>query len=507
MPVRSVSASVPAPVGGWNARDPLAIMAPQDAVKLVNFIPNTTSVTLRNGFRVHTPSGLGAGAVETVIEYSNPAGARQLIAAANNGLFNCSTLNAGATSLGTITTSNRFQTAMFKDAGGTSFLVMFNGADVPKKYNGTTVTTAAYTTIATPANLIHPTVYKNRLYLTEKNTTIIHYGATNAVEGAVVAFDVGSLLKLGGKVLFTGAWSLNSNADLSDLFVIVSDMGECLVYSGTNPGAADWGIVGRYYLPVPIGIRAGYSLGADFIIITQSGGISMSDVLQNSSASSYNKITDKINNAFSEVTELYSANFGWECQVYPRRNIALVNIPVSPTTRSDQFVVNTLTGAWTRFTGWNTSTFSLFNENLYFGGLDGKIYQADFSNNDNGAKIPTELKTAFSYFGDETRQKQFLMVRPIVASSADEPVFFDVDVDFEQQVFGTASIVSSETTSSWDAATWDVSPWGGGNAIARNWYSVSGVGYAASLVLKADFQNVTFDLAAFNIMYKPAGYL
>ena len=46
---RSVSASFPAPVGGWNARDPLAAMDPADAVKLVNFIPNTTSVTLRQG--------------------------------------------------------------------------------------------------------------------------------------------------------------------------------------------------------------------------------------------------------------------------------------------------------------------------------------------------------------------------------------------------------------------------------------------------------------------------
>ena len=32
-----VALSFPAPVGGWNARDPLAAMDPADAVKLINF--------------------------------------------------------------------------------------------------------------------------------------------------------------------------------------------------------------------------------------------------------------------------------------------------------------------------------------------------------------------------------------------------------------------------------------------------------------------------------------
>ena len=47
------TASVPAPVGGWNARDPLSMMRPEDAVILENWIPRTADVTTRRGAAYH----------------------------------------------------------------------------------------------------------------------------------------------------------------------------------------------------------------------------------------------------------------------------------------------------------------------------------------------------------------------------------------------------------------------------------------------------------------------
>ena len=43
-------ASLPSPIGGWNARDSLANMQPLDAVQLINFFPTPTDVTLRKGY-------------------------------------------------------------------------------------------------------------------------------------------------------------------------------------------------------------------------------------------------------------------------------------------------------------------------------------------------------------------------------------------------------------------------------------------------------------------------
>ncbi len=47
---RAVTASLPAPIGGWNARDSLAEMNPLDAVQLTNFYPTPTDVTMRRGY-------------------------------------------------------------------------------------------------------------------------------------------------------------------------------------------------------------------------------------------------------------------------------------------------------------------------------------------------------------------------------------------------------------------------------------------------------------------------
>ena len=42
--------SIPAPIGGWNARDSQANMNPMDAIQLVNWYPTPTDVTMRKGW-------------------------------------------------------------------------------------------------------------------------------------------------------------------------------------------------------------------------------------------------------------------------------------------------------------------------------------------------------------------------------------------------------------------------------------------------------------------------
>jgi len=73
--------SVPAPIGGWNARDSQANMNPMDAIQLVNWYPTPTDVTMRKGWTqsslLTTPTGVVAistithvGAVATLITAS-----------------------------------------------------------------------------------------------------------------------------------------------------------------------------------------------------------------------------------------------------------------------------------------------------------------------------------------------------------------------------------------------------------------------------------------------------
>ena len=66
----SLTASSPAPIGGWNARDPEAAMKPSDAVWLENWWPGTADVTVRKGAANHA-TGI-EGQVESLMAYSSP---------------------------------------------------------------------------------------------------------------------------------------------------------------------------------------------------------------------------------------------------------------------------------------------------------------------------------------------------------------------------------------------------------------------------------------------------
>ena len=64
----ATTASIPAPLGGWNARDSLAEMSPMDAVQLTNFFPTPSDVTLRKGYTKYS-TGI-SGQVNTLMNLS-----------------------------------------------------------------------------------------------------------------------------------------------------------------------------------------------------------------------------------------------------------------------------------------------------------------------------------------------------------------------------------------------------------------------------------------------------
>src|ERR1700722_17884313 len=107
--------SLPAPVGGLNARDSIANMPATDANILENFFPNTTSVDLRNGYSVWQ-SGLPAW-VETIMEYNAGAG-RRLFCASGTAFYDV-TLQFGTPAVAVAGLSNaRWQYTNVGTAGG-----------------------------------------------------------------------------------------------------------------------------------------------------------------------------------------------------------------------------------------------------------------------------------------------------------------------------------------------------------------------------------------------------
>ena len=179
---RAVTTSLPAPIGGWNARDSLAEMNPLDAVQMVNFFPTPTDVTLRSGYS-KSSTGI-AGEVLSLLNYSSPTG-NTLFGATTSTIYNVSTSTASVSFTGN--SSGRWVQTSLTTAGG-SFMPAVNGADPMIVYDGTRWQRSATTGTAQTISSITRGGTGN---LTATMTTAVAHGLvtgnTITVAGAVPA--------------------------------------------------------------------------------------------------------------------------------------------------------------------------------------------------------------------------------------------------------------------------------------------------------------------------------
>ena len=155
--MKSITTSVPAPVGGVNARDSLAAMAPTDAITMDNWFPQPSYVSIRNGCE-KWQDGI-VGQVNTIMAY-NGTSTRKLFAAAGTKIYDVTAQQSGSSGglfgnlfkglfgnlfgnssggtspVWTSITNAWFQHAMFNSGSG-NVLVCVNGVDDPLYYDGT----------------------------------------------------------------------------------------------------------------------------------------------------------------------------------------------------------------------------------------------------------------------------------------------------------------------------------------------------------------------------------
>jgi hypothetical protein len=486
------TSSIPAPVRGWNARDSIAAMKPDEAVVLDNWFPTAADIILRKGsddFATGIDDGVDPTTVETLAVYKPPSGTEEFFAWADDSIFDVSASGAVGVAVVTGLTNARWQQTNFTTAGG-NFLIAVNGADDLLLYDGSTWTpidgasTPSITNVTT-ADLIHVNSHKERVWYIEKDTLDAWYTAAGAFAGALTKFPLGGVFKAGGFLMAMGTWTIDGGAGVDDMAVFVSSEGEVAAYQGTNPASSTtWALIGVYTVGTPIGRRCLQKLGGDLLIITTDGVISASQYFVTARTDKSVAITDRIQTAMADAVGLYSDNFGWELGFYPGGSMLLLNVPKmsGSTVEHQQFVMNTITRAWCRFTDWPASCFAVYNDELYFGML-GEVRKAWTGTSDVGEEIDSEVLQAFSYFGNRNRQKHFRMVRPILGWDINPArIRLGIDVDF--QITTPTGEISPPTDSSvliWDVGQWDVNVWGGDVDLNKDWYSVYGIGFAGAL--------------------------
>jgi hypothetical protein len=492
--------SFPAAVGGLNRRDAKAEMPITDANILTNVIPYPTFCAVRRGFESYA-TGI-TGQVEALMEWAG-ATTRKFFAAAGTVIYDITSSGVASSSLTTLTNA-RWQWVNFATAGG-KFLVIANGADSVRNYDGTNWSTPAITGV-TSADLIYVAVWKSRLWFVEKNSTNAWYLPVNSIAGAAVSLPLGSLFERGGKLVSIGTLSYDSGTGPDDLIAFVSDQGEVVIYQGTDPSSATtFAIVNTFTIGSPIGQRPLVQVGGDLAVISVDGIVSMIAMSnKDRSASSQAAITNKIQDLFNDYARDYRLNFGWQGQIYPLGSYVLFNIPFS-TTQSNQLVMNTETGSWCLFTGMNASVWSLYNDDIYFGG-NGVVYKADSGLQDDGSLISFDYQGAFNNFSQKSRKKHFQMIRSLMLTNGSPTILQSMNVDFSDvEPTGTLN-PTAPPASTWDSGLWDMAMWSGTNSFYQ-WANVGVIGAYGTPRVKGALNGISLQFNSFEIKMTVGGVL
>lgn len=504
---------------GWNARDSIAGMRPDEAVKLTNWFPTSSDVQLRKGSAQHI-AGIEdasvAAEVETLISYRPPSGTHELWAFAGTKLFDVTTAGALFGAAVSSLSNARWQATNFTTAGG-NFVLAVNGADELLLYDGSTwaaingLSTPSITNVATTA-LINLNVFKERVWYVEKDSMSIWYSGVGAFAGALTELDLGSVFKRGGYLMAMGTWTVDGGAGIDDLAVFITSEGEVAVYAGTNPASAStWALVGIFNVGAPLGRRCMQKYGGDLLIVTLDGVVPASKAFIDDRTSSAVALSDRISGALQESANLYGSNFGWEITQYPAGGALLVNIPKAVGSQC-QYVMNTTTGAWCDFEGWPANTFEIHNDQLYFGTL-GEVRKAwtgtaDVTANETGIYITAEAIGAFDYFGNRSGQKHLKMIRPVIGWDSNPAEFLiGVDADFVSLTPSGALTFTPGVGGTWDDGKWDVALWGGDVKLNTLWYTAFAMGYALAPHLRVSSNSAVVKWAATDYIYEPGSFL
>lgn len=502
--------SLPAPVGGWNARDSFANMDPMDAVALTNMFPTVSSVSLRGGSTT-TSTGLD-GQVQTIMVYNAGANSKQFAITDTFKLYETTTPGAVGSPILTGLGSGQWEYTNITTPGG-SFLYACNGIHAPLLYDGTNWT--AITGISTPAitgvtttTLVNVFLFKHRIWFIQKNTLIAWYLPTDSIGGAAQMLDMSETCGKGGHLVDMDAWTVDGGYGMDDNLVFITSEGQVLVWRGTDPAsAATWTAVGVWNLGSPISRRAMLKWGGDLLILTYDGLLPMAAALQSDRLDPRVALSDKIQGAISAATSAYGSNHdavGWQVIYSAKVNAVMVNVPIA-SGQQQQYVMNTITKSWCNFTGWNANCWEIFNDDLYYGGNGIVVKAWDNTYADNGANIQTNTIQAFNYFEKRGVMKYFTRARPSIFTDGQPAVSVGMNLDFNI-LDVTAPLTTTPTVYGlWDSGVWDQALWGSNLEITNTWLGITGLGYCGGLQMKTASSGLQIQWASTDVVFQ-SGY-
>jgi hypothetical protein len=440
---------LPPPIAGLNALIALMGMPPNYAVILENFFPQPDGLQTREGYISHV-TGFGAN-VERLHNYSSSMGVESLWATTATGVYNATVAGAVGPAAIALTNGRTISTIIASGAG--TYLMMVNGTDTLKRFDGTTwASIAAFGTASDQYSYVE--TYRQRLFFAKKNSLEIEYLAANSIAGTATNYPLGAIFRRGGYIVSIATWTVDGGVGPEDNLTVMTSSGEVAVFAGNDP--ATWTLAGVYYIGKPLGDMPCFKYGGDLLLLTETGLYSMAMALQSMSIDRRSTVTQNVKPLITYAAQSASNGVGWQVISNPLAPYLLINLPISPIRK--QLVMHAQTGAWAFFSGYDARCFGRFGADMYFGTANA-VYRIG-GTADNGTDIVATMIQAPSKM-DYDRNTRIELIKPHFNASGGFTITMGVASDFTSFPDYTSSsgFLSSISGAVWGTGLWGSSVW------------------------------------------------
>lgn len=532
--------TLPAPTRGIINSENEAFMQPGGAIVQDNWASTMRGLKLRGGCirwaDLHDDDEGGAPPVPStarlpvISAFQYVTATDDLMFVANRNTLYDATASYGQVIVKTGNGSGNWVASQFANAAAEWMLALNDAGDFPLRFDGTSwvtldpsagapsdgalaITGPVGTAIENGRNLVYVWKYQSRYFFIEANSMNAWYLDIDEVGGLLSLIPLSGAATKGGKLLFGAVWSIDAGDGTDDKCVFVTDQGEVLIFSGSNPSdASNWKQEGRYQLSPPLGMNAHLNVGGDLLIATIDGIVPLTQVINKSAGQlELAMITYNIKGTWRE--EVINRGLQpWTMFNWNEYGALFVTWPGSGKRCG---VVNNATGAWCRFVGWAATCFVRRGESMFFGTKDGLIMQADRTGYDDGVPYIAILVGGWETFKSPSNEVVWHQARAAFLSK--KPTFnpqLDATINYQVVIPPAPPVVPDATADDvWDEGLWDTALWDA-EASQRQpvhttmWVSVGKTGFSHAPTVQATVAQLArpvVELIALSITYESAG--
>mgnify|MGYP003112822432 CR=1 FL=1 len=336
------------------------------------------------------------------------------------------------------------------------------------------------------SNLSNLWKFKARMFLIEEGTVSAWYLGNLAIGGAATEFPMGGVFRKGGALLFGATWSGDTGDGPDDYCLFFTEDGEVAMYQGTDPSSAStFAIVGVYQIGRPLGKNAWCKSGGDVIILTDDGVVSFSDVVRKErSKATWQALSYPIEEAWRAIaSQRGGTTTPFSIALWPSETMLAVGIPTSSGQKELCYVMNTRTGAWAPYTGWDVRDVAVVNDRFYFGTSAGTIMQGETQGSDDGVPYTAVWVPRFEDFRSPA-EKEAVACRLKARTNLDFTIQLFANADYDLSIPTPESADASVADNTWGSGVWGTTLWAASDddtkASLSEWQGVAAIGSALS---------------------------